>query len=84
MKQWLCGVLLGGCMINASISVADTQQIVIKTGYEVDGRTSASVLAAQRSHSVSSKDQTVLSVCTGLLAIGIVIFLVKALSARRS
>lgn len=55
---------------------------VARTGYEVDGRTSASVLAAQRSHAVSSQDQTLLSVFSGLLVIGGVVWLAKVIGGK--
>lgn len=48
-------------------------------GYDVDGRTSASVLAAKRSHSVSKNDETILAVFSGILAIGLIFFLVHIL-----
>ena len=48
-------------------------------GYEVDGRTSASVLSAKRSHAVSKGDETILSVFSGILAIGLIVFLVHIL-----
>lgn len=48
-----------------------------KSGYQVDGRTSASVLAAKRSHSVSKQDETGLAVFSGLMAIGLIVFVTK-------
>lgn len=54
-----------------------------KSGYEVDGRTSASVLAAQRSHAVSKSDETGLAVGSGLMVIGMIVFLVKILTEKR-
>jgi hypothetical protein len=43
-----------------------------KTGYEVDGRTSASVLAAKRSHEVTKSDELGLSIVSGLFVIAII------------
>jgi hypothetical protein len=43
-------------------------------GYSVDGRTSASVLAAQRSHTVAGKDERNFAIFTGIVVILIVIF----------
>ncbi len=43
-------------------------------GYSVDGRTSASVLAAQRSHTVAGEDERDFAVFTGIVVIFIVIF----------
>ncbi len=45
----------------------------------VDGTTSASQLRAKKSHSVSSTNETILSVSLGVLCIGIVVFLLKIL-----
>lgn len=53
------------------------------SGYTVDGRTSASVLAAKRSHSVSKEDETGLAVYSGLIAIGLIIFFVHTLSKKK-
>lgn len=48
-----------------------------KSGYSVDGRTSASVLAAKRSHQVAREDEIGLSVFSGLFAIAIIVFFSK-------
>lgn len=53
-----------------------------KTGYEVDGRTSASVLAAKRSHQVSDQDKFGLSLYSGILAIGVIVFFAQQLRNR--
>ena len=53
-----------------------------QTGYEIDGRTSASVLAAKRSHTVSDQDQTLLSAFSGLLVIGVVVFFIQTLNRK--
>ena len=45
-----------------------------KPGYAVDGRTSASVLAAKRSHEVAKEDEIGLSVFSGLFVIAIIGF----------
>jgi hypothetical protein len=45
----------------------------------VDGTTSASQLRAKKSHSVSSTNETILSVSLGVLCIGIIVFLLKIL-----
>lgn len=50
-----------------------------KPGYSVDGRTSASVLAAKRSHQVAKKDEIGLSVFSGLFAIAVIGFFSKKL-----
>ncbi|WP_132324840.1 MULTISPECIES: hypothetical protein [Methylomonas] len=46
----------------------------VKTGYEVDGRTSASVLAAKRAHSVDRQDEIGLAVYSGVFVIGLIVF----------
>jgi len=48
-------------------------------GYAADGRTSASILAAKRSHQVADRDATGLSVFSGLIVIGLVVFLLPKL-----
>lgn len=53
-----------------------------KTGYEVDGRTSASVLAAKRSHQVSDQDKFGLGLYSGILAIGVIVFFAQQLRNR--
>ncbi len=53
-----------------------------KSGYEIDGRTSASVLAAQRSHAVSKSDETGLAVVSGLMVIGVIVLLVRILTEK--
>ncbi len=52
-------------------------------GYSVDGRTSASVLAAKRSHTVSDEDERGLAVYSGLIVIGLIVFVVYALTKRK-
>ena len=45
-----------------------------KAGYSVDGRTSASVLAAKRSHQVAKEDEIGLAVFSGLIVIAVIGF----------
>lgn len=47
------------------------------SGYSVDGRTSASVLSAKRSHQVAKKDEIGLVVFSGLFAIAVIGFLTQ-------
>jgi hypothetical protein len=47
------------------------------SGYSVDGRTSASVLSAKRSHQVAKKDEIGLVVFSGLFAIAVIGFLTR-------
>jgi len=52
-------------------------------GYSVDGRASASILAAQRSHTVAGKDERNFAVFTGIVVVVIVyIFLQFAFKNR--
>ena len=76
----LCLLVSSG--INHAESREAASTTVARTGYEVDGRSSASVLAAQRSHAVSSQDQTLLSVFSGLLVIGVVVWLAKVIGGK--
>ena len=48
-----------------------------KPGYSADGRTSASVLAAKRSHQVAKEDEIGLSVFSGLFVIAVIGFFSK-------
>lgn len=52
-------------------------------GYSVDGRTSPSVLAAQRSHTVAGRDERNFAVFTGIAAILIIYFLIQIVFKRR-
>lgn len=45
-----------------------------KPGYAVDGRTSASVLSAKRSHEVAKEDEIGLAVFSGLFVIAVIGF----------
>jgi hypothetical protein len=66
---------------SAAAEPADSEHTTANryAGYELDGRTSASVLAAKRSHSVSKSDETVLATFSGSLVIGLIFFLVHIL-----
>ncbi|ANE56148.1 MULTISPECIES: hypothetical protein [Methylomonas] len=54
-----------------------------KTGYEVDGRTSASVLAAKRAHTPAKTEETGLAVYSGVFAIGLIIFFAQLLNDKK-
>ncbi|MGY6275014.1 hypothetical protein [Methylomonas sp. MgM2] len=54
-----------------------------KPGYSVDGRTSASVLAAKRSHEVAKEDEIGLSVFSGLFVIAVIGFFAKQYFEKR-
>jgi hypothetical protein len=53
------------------------------SGYEVDGRTSASVLAAKRSHSVSKQDENGLAIFSGIFVICLIVFFTRELSKKK-
>jgi hypothetical protein len=53
------------------------------SGYEVDGRTSASVLAAKRSHEVSKRDANGLAIFSGVFVICLIVFFTQALSKKK-
>lgn len=57
---------------SAASSAEGTDKAHAKSGYSVDGRTSASVLAAQRSHEASKEDEIGLSVFSGLFVIALI------------
>lgn len=69
MKRFLSVLLLVSSSLllisSGSINAKDRQASY--TGYEVDGRTSASVLSAKRGHAVSSKDEIGLTVFSGVI-----------------
>lgn len=50
------------------------QKAEVKSAYPVDGRTSASVLAAQRSHTVAGQDEARFAIFSGLAVIGLIVF----------
>ena len=70
------GSVSGGLDAEPALAVPVTGY---RTGLEFDGRSSASVIAAQRSHAVSDEDQTLLAVFTGIFAIGLIVFVVRFL-----
>jgi hypothetical protein len=53
------------------------------SGYEVDGRTSASVLAAKRSHEVSNQDKNGLAIFSGIFVICLIVFFTRELSKKK-
>lgn len=68
---------------NAAISNKAEKRSESYSGYTVDGRTSASVLTAKRSHAVSNQDETGLAIYSGLIVIGLIVFFVHALSQKK-
>ncbi|MGD0959207.1 MAG: hypothetical protein ABSB19_05305 [Methylomonas sp.] len=57
---------------------SSNQQNQAKTGYEIDGRTSASVIAAKRSHTVADRDEKGLAIYSGIFVVGLIIFLTQS------
>ncbi|MGZ4959295.1 MAG: hypothetical protein ACXV7J_08585 [Methylomonas sp.] len=68
---------------NGSTSSKTVKRSGSYSGYSVDGRTSASVLTAKRSHAVSKQDETGLAIYSGLMVIGLIVFFVHALSKKK-
>lgn len=52
------------------------------TGYQADGRTSASVLSAKRSHAVSDRDKIGLGLYSGIIVIGVILFFARQRSDK--
>jgi len=76
----LASIILIAAPVTAKENSADSNS---KPGYSVDGRTSASVLAAKRSHEVAAEDQIGLSVFSGLFVIAIIGFFAKQYFDKR-
>lgn len=75
----LVGIALTAPPLAAKENTKDTGS---KPGYSVDGRTSASVLAAKRSHQVAKEDEIGLSVFSGLFVIAVIGFFSFKLSNK--
>lgn len=87
-QRTLLIALFTGAMLASSIPCVaavshEPERSTAKTGYEVDGRTSASVLAAQRAHSVPRQDEIGLSVYSGIFAIGLIVFFSQLFNQRK-
>lgn len=65
----------------SSRQTAEKSQVV--TGYEADGRTSASVLVAKRSHTVAKEDETGLAIYSGLFVVGLIVFFAGFFNPKR-
>lgn len=82
--RFLLAVIIGSCLIPSLSNGSEretktTAEKPVKagtaySGYSVDGRTSASVLAAKRSHAVDKKDEIGLSIFSGLFVIAVIGF----------
>ena|GEM_PF-1882567 len=62
---------------------AITRRSASYTGYQVDGRTSASVLAAKRSHTVSKQDQNGLAIFSGIFVICLIVFFTRTFAKKK-
>ncbi len=88
-KNLLASMLLSGSMMLVTYSglanTGDDQLNTVqhKTGYEVDGRTSASVIAAKRSHAVTEQDKIGLGVYSGIFVIGLIVFFAQILNEKK-
>jgi hypothetical protein len=58
------------------------EEAKVEKNNSIDGTTSASQLRAKKSHYVSTKNETILSVSLGIISIGIIIFLLRLLGDR--
>ena len=63
--------------------VIEEVEAAAETNNSIDGMTSASQLRAKKSHYVSTKNETILSVSLGIISIGIIIFLLRLLGDRK-
>lgn len=81
-KKLLVVAIGSAALLMPLYSNATTKPPAAKTGYEVDGRTSASVLAAKRSHQVSDQDKFGLGLYSGIFVIGLIIFFAEQLKNR--
>jgi len=68
--------MLTVCALTTANAQADEnkEKAYEKPGYAVDGRTSASVLSAKRSHEVAKEDEIGLAVFSGLFVIAVIGF----------
>lgn len=69
--------------VAATATPPTSQNSDSKPGYSVDGRTSASVIAAKRSHAVSKDDETGLAIASGLIVIGVIVFFSQTLLNKK-
>lgn len=73
LKHLAFALLSSGLLIATPLTAKEKA----KPGYSVDGRTSASVLAAKRSHEVAKEDEIGLSVFSGIFVIAVIGFFAK-------
>lgn len=78
-KQLIVALLLALACFTANAAESNPKKAY--NGYDVDGRTSASVLTAKRSHAVSRSDELGLGLVSGLFAIGAIAFAVRLLKS---
>lgn len=70
LKPWLLAILTSLALSATPLPAKEKE----KPGYAVDGRTSASVLSAKRSHEVPKEQETGLAIYSGLMVIAIIGF----------
>lgn len=71
------------CSTTYGLAAEKSEKSPAKSGYSVDGRTSASVLAAKRSHEVAKEDEIGLAVFSGLFVIAIIGFFSQKLFEKK-
>lgn len=83
--KYICLVLLAtlACLSPTTFGAEKSDKEHSKPGYSVDGRTSASVLAAKRSHEVAKEDEIGLSVFSGLFVIALIGFFAQKLFEKK-
>ena len=75
LTKLLALVLTAFTLATANVHAVEKEKKAYeKPGYAVDGRTSASVLSAKRSHEVAKEDEIGLAVFSGLFVIAIIGF----------
>ena len=88
-RKLIASTLLSVSMLTATCSgVASagddkSSNVQRKTGYEIDGRTTASVIVAKRSHAVSDRDQIGLAVFSEVFAIGLIAFFAQIMNEKK-
>jgi len=68
---------------NTVVNAVHYNTSTVKSEKIIDGKTGASKLRAQKSHSVSKKDETKLTVFLGLFAMAIIVFFINFFTSKK-
>jgi len=68
---------------NIVVNAVHYNTSTVKSDKTIDGKTGASKLRAQKSHSVSTQDETKLTVFLGLFAMAIIIFFISFFTNKK-